>query len=59
MANGDEAMSVVSWLYDHACVENVDYANDRVTVDFVARPSIVERARAKADAIDGCAGEPS
>lgn len=51
MSNGDEAMRVVSWLYDHASVENVDYAGDRVTVDFVARPSVAERARAKAGEI--------
>ena len=49
MANGDDAMTVVSWLYDHADVADVSYgAGDRVTVTFAARPSIVERARAKA-----------
>lgn len=53
MANGDEAMKLVSWLYDHASVKNVDYAGDRVAVEFVARPSIVERAQAKAGTIDG------
>jgi GTP-binding protein HflX len=49
MANGDDAMTVVSWLYDRADVADVNYgAGDRVTVTFAARPSIVERARAKA-----------
>ncbi|MFC5973159.1 GTPase HflX [Halomarina salina] len=43
----DEAMSLVSWIHDHAYVRDVDYA-DEVVVDFEARPSIVERARAKA-----------
>ena len=51
MTNGNEAMRVVSWLYDHASVGDVDYAGDHVTVDFVARPSVAERARAKAGAI--------
>jgi GTP-binding protein HflX len=50
--NGDEAMKIVSWLYDHTSVEDVDYTSGRVAVDFVARPSVAERARAKADAID-------
>ncbi|EMA53307.1 MULTISPECIES: HflX GTPase family protein [Halococcus] len=55
MANVDEAMSVVSWLYDHANVADVSYgaAGDRVTVAFAARPSVVERARAKAAAVGG------
>jgi GTP-binding protein HflX len=43
----DEAMSLVSWIHDHAHVNDVDYA-DEVVVDFEARPSIVERARARA-----------
>jgi GTP-binding protein HflX len=43
----DEAMSLVSWIHDHAYVRDVDYA-DEVVVDFEARPSIVERARARA-----------
>jgi GTP-binding protein HflX len=40
-------MSLVSWVHDHAHVENVDYG-DEVIVDFEARPSIIEQARAKA-----------
>ncbi|HET7323957.1 MAG TPA: GTPase HflX [Halococcus sp.] len=51
LPNGDEAMRIVSWLYDHTSVENVDYADGQVTVAFVARPSIAERARAKADVL--------
>ena len=43
----DEAMSLVSWIHDHAYVRNVDYAEE-VVVDFEARPSIVERVRARA-----------
>jgi GTP-binding protein HflX len=41
-------MSVVSWVHDHARVDDVTYADDEVVVDFEARPSIVERSRAKA-----------
>src|SRR5699024_2900971 len=49
MANGDDAMALVSWLYDHADVADVEYAGDRVGVRFAARPSVAERARAKAE----------
>ncbi|AFK19134.1 GTPase HflX [Haloferax mediterranei ATCC 33500] len=44
----DEAMSLVSWLYDHAHVEREDYEGEQVHVEFEARPAIVEKARAKA-----------
>jgi GTP-binding protein HflX len=43
----DDTMSLVSWLHDHAHVEDVDYG-EQVIVDFEARPAIVEQARAKA-----------
>ncbi len=43
----DDTMSLVSWVHDHAHVEDVDYGNE-VTIDFEARPTIVEKARAKA-----------
>ncbi|PSQ44992.1 GTPase HflX [Halobacteriales archaeon SW_7_68_16] len=46
----DETMSVVSWIYDNARVEDVDYG-DHVVVSFVARPDVIERARAKASAL--------
>ena len=44
----EDTMSVVSWLHDHARVDDVTYADDEVVVDFEARPSVVERSRAKA-----------
>ena len=44
----DDTMSVVSWIHDHARVEDVTYADDEVLVDFEARPSIVQQSRAKA-----------
>ncbi|MFC4448246.1 GTPase HflX [Halorussus aquaticus] len=44
----DDTMSVVSWVHDHARVNDVTYANDEVVVDFEARPAIVEQSRAKA-----------
>ena len=47
----DETMSVVSWIHDHAAVSDVEYHNDDVTIDFRARPDVVERARAKAGAL--------
>ena len=43
----DETMSLVSWVHDHAHVEDVDYG-DEVVIEFEARPVIIERARAKA-----------
>jgi GTP-binding protein HflX len=43
----DDTMSLVSWLHDHAHVEDVDYG-EQVIVDFEARPAIIEQARAKA-----------
>jgi GTP-binding protein HflX len=47
--NTDGAMSLVSWLYDRASVETVDYGDDEVTVAFTGRPEIVSQARARAD----------
>ena len=44
----DGAMSLVSWLYDHAHVETEDYGADQVVLAFEARPAVVEKARAKA-----------
>jgi GTP-binding protein HflX len=44
----DDAMSLVSWLYDHGHVENEEYDGENVLVEFEARPAIVEKARAKA-----------
>ncbi|MFC7175836.1 GTPase HflX [Halosegnis marinus] len=43
----DDAMSLVSWVHDHAAVEEVDYG-DEVVIEFEARPAVVERTRAKA-----------
>jgi GTP-binding protein HflX len=44
----DETMSLVSWVYDHANVEEETYDDDSVTLEFEARPAVVEKARAKA-----------
>ncbi|MDZ7746187.1 MAG: GTPase HflX [Halobacteriales archaeon] len=43
----DDAMSLISWVHDHASVEDVDYG-EQVIIEFDARPSVVERSRAKA-----------
>ncbi|NHN61494.1 MULTISPECIES: GTPase HflX [Halorussus] len=53
LPNRDEAMSLVSWLYDRADVSDVTYGGDEVRVAFEAGQSIVERAEAKADALGG------
>jgi GTP-binding protein HflX len=44
----DETMSLVSWVHDNGHVEREEYDADQVTLEFEARPSVVERARAKA-----------
>jgi GTP-binding protein HflX len=44
---GDETMSLVSWIHDHARVEDVSY-DEQVTVTFAARPAVVERSRDRA-----------
>ena len=43
----DETMSVVSWIHDHAHVDEVDYG-EQVVIEFEARPKVVEQSRAKA-----------
>jgi len=48
----DEAMSVVSWIHDHAYVENVDYG-EQVVIEFEGRPSVVEQSRSKAGELVG------
>jgi GTP-binding protein HflX len=45
---GDDTMSLVSWVYDHANVEEETYEGEQMVLEFEAPPSIVERARAKA-----------
>ena len=45
---GDDTMSLVSWVHDHANVEQEAYEGEQVVLEFEARPSVVERARAKA-----------
>ncbi|MGM0372217.1 MAG: GTPase HflX [Halobacteriota archaeon] len=44
----EDTMSVVSWVHDNAFVEDVEYRDSEVIVDFLARPAIVEQTRAKA-----------
>ncbi|MDZ7850571.1 MAG: GTPase HflX [Halodesulfurarchaeum sp.] len=44
----DRTMSVVSWVYDNAFVEAVEYRDEEVILDFEARPAVVEQTRAKA-----------
>ena len=47
---GDETMSLVSWVHDHARVEDVTYPDDgeQVIVTFAARPAVVEQSRNRA-----------
>ncbi|PSQ59307.1 hypothetical protein BRD18_03845, partial [Halobacteriales archaeon SW_7_71_33] len=50
LPQGDDAMSLVSWLHDEAHVRDVDYA-ERVTVTVEASRATVEQARARAAAL--------
>jgi GTP-binding protein HflX len=52
----DDTMSLISWVHDHAYVEDVDYG-DEVIVDFEARPAIIEQARAKASDLTAAPAE--
>ncbi|MEF8856254.1 MAG: GTPase HflX [Haloplanus sp.] len=45
---GDDTMSLVSWIHDHANVEREAYEGEQVVLEFEARPSVVDRARARA-----------
>ena len=44
----DDTMALVSWVHDHAHVEREEYDDDHVVLEFEARPSVVEQARARA-----------
>ena len=52
MPTGDDAMSVVSWAYDHATVDAVEYGPEAVTLTLRGRPNVVERARGRAEAVE-------
>jgi GTP-binding protein HflX len=51
LPNDGGGQRTLSWLYDHASVDNVDYGDD-VTVTVTARPRILDRARARASVRD-------
>jgi GTP-binding protein HflX len=44
----DDAMSLVSWIHDNGRVETESYEGEQLLLEFAARPSVVERARARA-----------
>jgi len=48
LPQGDDAMSLVSWIHDNAHVEDVSYGDEDVLIQFEARPSVIQQARAKA-----------
>ena len=47
----DDTMSLVSWVHDHGEVETEFYEDDHVLLEFRARPSVVEQARARAGSL--------
>lgn len=48
LPNDGETMRFVSWAYDNATVESVDYEAETVTVALRGHPRVVERARRRA-----------
>ena len=49
--NGGDAMSLLSWLYDSTDVVTVDYHDTTVEITIRGRPTVVEKARGRANAI--------
>lgn len=47
LSYSDEGMSLLSWIHDHASVEEIEYEND-VTVVFRGRSEVVEQINGKA-----------
>jgi len=47
LPNDGDGQATLSWLYDYASVDDVTYGDD-IAVTVTARPTILERARAKA-----------
>ncbi|MFW6017348.1 MAG: GTPase HflX [Halapricum sp.] len=47
----DDAMSLVSWIHDHAHVEDVEYG-EQITITFEGRPEVVEQTRARASQLE-------
>ncbi|TYL40441.1 GTPase HflX [Natronococcus pandeyae] len=52
LPNTDDAMSLVSRAYDRTTVESIDYAGETVEIECRGRPSVLEKLRARAEAID-------
>lgn len=52
LPNGDDAMSLVSWLYDRADVSDVTYRSDEVAVEFAAKASVLKRAKSRAAVLE-------
>ncbi len=47
----DETMSLVSWVHDEGHVNREEYDGEQVTLEFEARPAVIEQARARAAAL--------
>jgi 50S ribosomal subunit-associated GTPase HflX len=47
LPNDGDGQATLSWLYDHASVDDVAYADD-ISVTVTARQTILDRARSKA-----------
>ncbi|MCU4753849.1 GTPase HflX [Halobacteria archaeon AArc-curdl1] len=51
----DDTMSLVSWIHDHATVDDVTYGEADVAISFEARPEIISRARSRASELQATA----
>ncbi len=49
----EESLSFLSWVFDHADVQNVTYEEDRVDVSFGALPDIADRIRDHVEKLGG------
>jgi GTP-binding protein HflX len=47
LSYSDDGMTLLSWIHDHASVEDIEYGND-LTIVFSGRPEVVEQANGKA-----------
>ena len=44
----DDTMGLISWIHDHAGVEDVRYGDEQVEIDFAGSDRVIEQARSRA-----------
>lgn len=48
----DDAMSVVSWVHDNGSVQEEEYDDEQVFIEFEAPPAVISKARARAAEVE-------